>query len=332
MTKFRNIIVLVFILSIGLSYLLFSKLPSGIKGIMWHSNAPISEFVSTYPSVCKVKILSKYCKIDLTKATISFGLYDPGKKFGESSSVKIEHIFIDWNYIEDLSPQLDEIYSKNRWPLITIEPWPLNRSDGKEVLNQIVSGQYDTTIDDLCLELRSIGKPMFLRWGHEMDNVTERYPWSTNDYNLYIKAYKHFKDQCRLTYNEEVYYVWSPVGEDKAKIYWPGRDYADYVGLSIYNFDDFEKINYGKIRSFTEMFTKKYNLVEEFDRPIMIAEMGVNGNSDRQIPWLKSAFDSFGEFKLLKSVVYFNSKDLPEAWGKEYSIPDWSINSNMFNY
>jgi hypothetical protein len=29
---------------------------------------------------------------------------------------------------------------------------------------------------------------------------------------------------------------------------------------------------------------------------------------------------------LLRALIYFNAKDTPGVWGKEYTTPDWRIN------
>ena len=73
---------------------------------------------------------------------------------------------------------------------------------------------------------------------------------------------------------ETTYYVWSPVGSPGLHQYWPGPDYADYVGLSVYGFPQWDVRHYGRPRSFAEIFSEKYELVKGFGKPVLIAELG----------------------------------------------------------
>ena len=78
--------------------------------------------------------------------------------------------------------------------MITVEPFPLD--DGSEtrarLLDDIADGRYDHLIDRLSADLAAAGQPVFLRWGHEMENVTGRYPWAQEDHLAYVRAYRHF--------------------------------------------------------------------------------------------------------------------------------------------
>jgi beta-mannanase len=42
-------------------------------------------------------------------------------------------------------------------------------------------------------------------------------------------------DLCR-SITKNVFYIWSPVGNQELKDYWPGAAYADYVVWSVYAF------------------------------------------------------------------------------------------------
>jgi len=42
-------------------------------------------------------------------------------------------------------------------------------------------------------------------------------------------------------------------------------------------------------------------------------------------PPLQGAFQDVGNYPLLKALIYFNAKETPGEWGKEYTAPDWRI-------
>src|SRR5437879_13844273 len=80
---------------------------------------------------------------------------------------------------------------------------------------------------------------VYLRCGHEMENVTGRYPWAVRNAELYKNAYRHFVTACRL-YTHNISYIWSPVGDNGCERYWPGPAFVDFVGLSVFGFPQFD--------------------------------------------------------------------------------------------
>ena len=137
-----------------------------------------------------------------------------------------------------------------------------------------------------------------------------------------------FVDSCRVQ-TDQAYYVWSPAGDGGLERYFPGKLYADKVGLSIYSFAYRDKALYGRVRPFTENFGEKYDRVRKFDKHVMIAEFGVDGDTVRQRRWIAGALLSLPRFPLLETIVFFNSKDNPGAWEPQYGIPDWRIDPQV---
>ena len=164
-------------------------------------------------------------------------------------------------------------------------------------------------------------------WGHEMEqDLAERYPWSGADPQEFVAAYRYFVERCsQVAGGASIYYVWSPVGNKGLERYWPGDGYADYVGIAVYSFPEWDRDVYGNARSFGEVMDEKYGRVERFDRPVVVVEMGVTGDGEYQRRWLEEAFRDFDRFPLLRTVVYFNARDREGAWGEGYQTPDWRI-------
>jgi cellulose synthase (UDP-forming) len=266
---------------------------------------------------------------------VNFGVYDPGGQF--ELPLAIQHVFIRWdaNAPGDLALALASAARQGRWPLVTVEPWP-RQSDALAIgrlFPDIVDGRYDGAIAAICRDIATFAKPVFVRWGHEMEYVTGRYPWAQADAAGYIRAYRHFVDTCRGV-TDNVFYVWSPAGNRELSNYWPGTvdgpQYADYVGLSVYAYPDADVAEYGTVRSFDEIFAEKYRRVEGFRRPVMITELGVTGGSAHQRAWMQDALESFNRYPLLKSVVYFNAVDSRLAWSPALKVPNWQIDPEVF--
>lgn len=328
--KFKYHLILIFVLVLLPMMAVAVHGPDAIKGITWG----YEEF--TYPAgEIYCNLLGEFipgCKFDKSNIKANFGIYDPGQEFKEVGAFAIDHYFINWNDTSStLSKNLSKTKNSERWPLVTVEPFPSDDSTTKRqtLFTDIENGEYDVQINSVCQVFAEYDQPVFIRWGHEMENITGRYPWAQYDNAGYVNAYKYFVSKCREQVNE-AFYVWSPVGNKVLANYWPGKNYVDYVGLSVYSFPEWELDSYGKIRSFKEIFNEKYARVKRFDRPVMIAEMGVTGGSTMQEVWMNEAFRNFNKYSLLKTVVYFNAIDSVEAWGNNYSVPDWRIDSVVF--
>jgi cellulose synthase (UDP-forming) len=158
-----------------------------------------------------------------------------------------------------------------------------------------------------------------------MEYVTGRYPWAGPDAAAFIAAYRHVVDRCRASGAAQTLYVWSPAGNKAARAYWPGRPYADYVGLSVYGFPDWDLARHGTVRSFDEIFGERYARIADLDRPVMIAELGVTGAREHQIKWMTEALLSAHRYPRLRSIVYFHAVDSRAAWPEEFRVPDWRI-------
>jgi endoglucanase len=268
----------------------------------------------------------------LASPAINLGAYDPGGSLQHASAVKIEHVFVSWaNYHSgDLLRQLYAIRDKGRRPLVSIEPWadagitPLSSS----LLADVIIGKYDRTIRALASDIAEFRDAVYLRWGHEMENVTGRYPWAVRNAELYKDAYRHFVTACRL-YTHNISYIWSPVGDNGCERYWPGPAFVDFVGLSVFGFPQFDLRYYHKVRSFSEQMDEKYRRIAAFQKPVIIAEFGVTGDHDFQQVWLRAALRDMKNYPLLKTVAYFQAKDTAGAWGPHCTTPDWRISPQL---
>lgn len=264
-----------------------------------------------------------------TGQTFSFGVYDPSLDCLQEYQMTYRHLFLSWSSYEPgvLRQKLQAIGSRGQRPLLTLEPWPDRSvtSRPSNLLTDIASGKYDKRIKQLALEIAAFRAPLLLSWGQEMENANGRYPWATSNPALYQEAYRHFVSVSRLSASN-ISYVWSPVGDKGLERYWPGETYVDYVGVSVFEFPAYDQAYYHQAtRSFRDQMSEKYARVAKFQKPIIISECGVTGSKDYQISWLSGALRDLGNYPLLKALIYFNAKDTPGAWGKDFEAPDWRI-------
>ena len=290
------------------------------EGVVWGC-----ERLGWYQRVCL-----PFTKTGKGPLTVNFGVYDPDSRFLQEQTLALEHFFLRWDQYRpgDLTPLLRSAQGRRRWPLLTIEPWPdaTVTPVASTLLQDVEAGRYDRTLQEICTEINAFRSPVFLRWGHEMEHLNGRYPWATNDAEAYQRAYRHVVTAGRR-YVDNVFYIWSPAGDRGLERYWPGREYVDYVGLSLYALrgpDD------NSLHPFDSIFAEKYGRVEGYARPIVIAELGVRGSPGDQRKWMQAAFEAMPKYRLLKSAVYFNAKDTAGAWDLRYGTPDWHIDPEVF--
>jgi beta-mannanase len=298
----------------------FSKKQAVVQPLIVVTAAPLLAAVTPLAGAVPEKAVSQ----------LNFGVYDPEGECQRADWIAIEHLFISWAAFRpgDLLRQLGVIGSKGRRPLITIEPWcdQAITSQPSELLDDVTKGKYDRRIQEMISEIAAFRDLVLLRWGHEMENVTGRYPWASHDAGLYQEAYRHFVDISRR-YARNVIYVWSPVGDKGLARYWPGEAYVDCVGLSVFEFPAFDQGYYHRAaRSFHDQMAEKYARVAKYEKPVVISECGVTGSAEYQMSWLQGALQDAGNYPLLRALIYFNAKDTPGVWGKEYTTPDWRIN------
>jgi cellulose synthase (UDP-forming) len=255
------------------------------------------------------------------------GVYDPDQAFSEDDEVAIEHIFVSWTRDEAALIQQSYEYARarDRWLMVTVEPWADPRRSGERTLiRDVLAGRYDAEIHRVCRDIAALDAPVFVRWGHEMESDTGRYPWAMTTGKNYVRAYRRFADRCRKQ-SDRLLLVWSPVGNPGLEDYYPGRDYVDFVGVSVFMLPGWERRHHGRMRSFAENFGEKYGRVARFNRPVMIAEFGVAKQTEDRFEWLADALVASRRYRRLRFIVYFNADEEPKAWGGTYGAPEWKI-------
>ena len=261
-----------------------------------------------------------------------FGVYDPGGEFTDDSQVQIEHLFLPW---EDVS--LDSLYDADEYAsdrgrslLVTIEPWTWTRDarNTPEILiNSINTGAYDENMRSICNVLNDLKSPITVRWAQEMEEKKGQFIWSNWEPTVYINAYKRIIDVCRSE-APNIKVMWSPLGNADAENYYPGDDYVDTIGLSVFGLQAYDEFTTGKEQSFQDIFGPRYANVEKFCKPIIVAELGFVGDVNYVQNWQNTVAQNYNEYPYLKGIVYFNQKEV-HAWPSGFGKPDWRISKRV---
>ncbi|WP_069351796.1 glycosyltransferase [Burkholderia cenocepacia] len=288
------------------------RAPHGWQAMMWRSGVPVVAMVEPAAG-------------EPVKQP-ALGAYDPDDALAAAPGIAFDHVFVSWN-APDIDAEIGNAYraaqTRNRSLMLTVEPWAVDGTRPGTLLADIAHGRYDARIAATCSALAALKGPVFVRWGHEMETDTGRYPWAVGDASAYVDAYRRVVIACR-TMTDQIRFVWSPAGNRNLGDYFPGRGYVDEVGLSVFDCPRCAIWPPGGRFSAASILRTKYERVADYGLPVMVAELGVDGSNARKRAELDEFQRSLWRYPLLKAVVYFNAVDTPGAWPAHY-VPDWRI-------
>ena len=191
--------------------------------------------------------------------------------------------------------------------------------------SEIIRGKFDKKIADWAAAAKRYGKPVFFRFYAEMNGNWNSYSEAfdpSQTHRMYIKAWRRVVNGFRKAGAENIIWVWSPTAVDVGNIHWtdyyPGDDYVDWVGMSVYSF-----IGNGDPESQILGIYNDYAA----RKPIMISESAGGdadnnpktyrtGNSyfDNPEKWINRYFDTLeNKAPRVKAFVWFNI-DSERVW------------------
>ncbi len=221
------------------------------------------------------------------------------------------------------------------------------QKEEKYSLIKIINGEFDKEIKQWAKDAKKDNIPLLIDFAVEMNG--NWFSWSGVNYNnktysdkkystgpeIYRDAYRHiiniFRDEdvSHVTwfFHPDIYS--NPDEEwNQPKYYYPGDDYIDWIGVSIYGPLNPEE-NYWE--SFSEILSKRYKIIKEISskKPLALLEFGVTDNHPlgNKAEWLNDAFETISQEKYLdfKAISYWD-----ETWEeKDNLFATISINSSQ---
>lgn len=263
--------------------------------------------------------------------SVVFGAYDPHGDFSADPNSKIEHLFLPWEDVDLSSLSLADDYAQQRGRklYITIEPWSWAldwRLSPEQLLSGILAGRYDANMAAVCSAAAGLKSDVTIRWAQEMDANDNQFTWSHWKAADYVSAYRRMVGVCRQ-HNKSANYMWSPKGEPDLAAFYPGDDVVDLVGLSVFGLQQYDRDKFAKDRTFAEVLEPGYRIAATFGKPVVVAELGYEGDSDYVRNWADNAAKQYAEFPRLTAVVYFNDKEV-YPWPRPYGLPNWRVVSD----
>ncbi len=260
-------------------------------------------------------------------------------RFAELSGRKIAWAYFSNHWlggkIEFPEAAIDVCVRQGVIPYIRFSPWSemeQNQKDPLISMQKIIDGDFDDQLVAWAQKAKSKNVAIMMELGPEVNG--NWFPWNgkwnggskKTDYGdpnipdgpeRFRDAYRHVIDLFRQAGAWNITWVLHldtnkyPDAEwNSAKYYYPGDDYIDWIGLSVFGrqlpqeswilFPQQIKRFMGEVR---EMTTQK---------PILVSEFGVIEDADqpdRKATWFKQAMQSIsrGLFKEIKGVTYWHS-------------------------
>ncbi|MET4636095.1 glycoside hydrolase family 26 protein [Kaistia defluvii] len=267
--------------------------------------------------------------------SVTPGAYDPHGDYANDSNSKIEHVFLPWEDVDLETLAMADQYASQRGRslLITVEPWSWARDwrvTPDDLLRGILAGRYDSNMSSACSAASELKSSVTIRWAQEMDDKSGQFTWSYWKPDDYIKAYRHVVDVCRKEF-PTAQFMWSPRGDEGLEAYYPGNNYVDSIGLSVFGYQPYDQLTTGRDTTFVERTKPGYDRVKGFGKPIAIAELGYEGKDDYVRGWALEANRPHAEFPAMTAVVYFNDREV-YPWPRGVGRPDWRVANHPLNW
>ena len=235
---------------------------------------------------------------------------------------------------------IETIYKKGIVPFVRLMPRSREEQFVKEshfTMQHIIDGVFDKELHLWAKEAKIHNIPLLVDFAVESNG--DWFSWSgifngkdikdgygdKNYYDgaeRYRDAYRHiidiFKSEKVTTitwfFHADIYSN-PDVEWNQAKLYYPGDNYIDWIGVSLYGAQN-QKEDYWD--SFSEILEERYKTITEIStkKPIALLEFGVTDNhplGDKS-EWLEDAFETIlsGKYINFKAISYWH-----ESWEEE---------------
>ncbi|MDB6148116.1 MAG: beta-mannanase [Spartobacteria bacterium] len=245
---------------------------------------------------------------------------------------------------------LNVIWGHGSLPIVFWSPWdkPYNQNHGPDrfSLNNILAGQWDAYIDRWADAARQFGHPLIVAFGVEMNG--DWFPWSGAYYGAddwdddhddwkgpeqFKAAYRHVVDRVRARGGNNIKWMFHtnnysyPLDTwNFAPAYYPGPNYVDWLGLSVYG-QQFKDEPWANIPSLVDWPYQEMCGLDP-NKPIMIAEWatGEFPRSGNKAAWIKEGLDLFRtRYPRVKAAIYWH-----ERWqNTDQSYSNLRVNSSV---
>jgi mannan endo-1,4-beta-mannosidase len=217
------------------------------------------------------------------------------------------------------------LYNDKRIMLVTLQPFIsqyVKDFDGSCLIPRIVNGEYDDFLFQWATGLKTLGEPVFLRFGNEMNGDWDDWcSWFYSlDPDLYIMAWIRIYTLFKEVGANNVYFVWNPHDRtypnynwNKEYLYYPGDSKVDWIGLTAYNNGVTRSNEFW--REFDECYTQPYReyMSRYSSKPFMITEFACNEIGGNKTKWITQGFPLLQQkFENIRIAIWWDGVD--DTW------------------
>jgi Glycosyl hydrolase family 26 len=182
---------------------------------------------------------------------------------------------------------------------------------------QIGSGAEDAWIRARALQVKALGKPVFLEWRWEMDRPNLRS--QVHSGADYVRAWDRIRRIFADAGVRNAAWVWCPTAkgfaDGQAAAFYPGDAQVDWVCADAYP-------DYGSQASFASTAGPFLAWASHHGKPVMIGEFGVPvsyGDSQRA-RWLRAAQQVVLADRQIKALLYYDADPAGQGPAGSYSL------------
>lgn len=225
-------------------------------------------------------------------------------------------------------------------PVLTWEPWDPTKGVDQPAyaLDRITAGRHDAYLKRWATQIRSWGKPLVIRFAHEMNG--DWYPWAegvnSNGAGDHAAAWRHVVGVFRRAKVTNVTWSWSAnvpyPGSTPLSSLYPGDAYVDRVGLDGYNFGTTQ--SWSTWQSFGDLFGPGVAELRALtSRPLRVDETGApEGAGGDKAAWITDMWAWLGVHPEVRGVTWF-SLDKEVDWRVDSSseaLAAWGAGARVF--
>lgn len=280
-----------------------------------------------------------YDKYLSDSAGLTWGIFQKDYPYASSLAEyeeKIDHRFrlLLWynSFKKDYDQSLvkgfvEKAHSEGRTVMLTLQP-SLVHDVGNDLF-RVLDGYYDSFLDSYAKDIAEFGHPVLFKFANEMNGDWCEYSayQMSLDTELYRELYRYVYGFFEKHNADNVIWVWNPNGIsfpnfewNSVKMYYPGNDYVDALGLTLYNTGTFYE---GETWvGFEELYTPLYEYsAKSYDMPFIVTEMACARHGGNKEEWTRNMLNSIEKFPNIKMSIWWNWADY---------APDGQISRSYF--
>lgn len=236
---------------------------------------------------------------------------------------------------------INAIWDVGAVPCMTWEPFTIiDRKETTISYKEILNGHYDDYLSVMAHEIKLWGKPLIIRFAHEMN--LSRYHWGTTkeDFGphspeIYVSMFRYVVDYFKKQKVQNILWAFCPNTDsipneawNAASKYYPGDQYVDIMGMDGYNWDISSALATARNqnwespwRTFEQIFQPLYRELKKINpyKPMIIFETASveRPEGQKKSLWIQEALITAKSWGI-KGVIWFQVN-------KE---ENWKVNQN----